>query len=677
MIDKCFLNAILGLMKKNGELDLMKKKEKLYQEIYTPGTVHYRRLNTDAQFIDDGMTAAFEGITDETFRFVQREQLSDPDQWARFVRQFRTQADADGGWRGEYWGKMMRGAAFVYSYTRDPALYTALTETVEDLLSAEDAEGRISTYAPDDEFRDWDIWCRKYVLLGLQYFLEICTDEALKARCVASMERQARYLMRHFGPDKKKITEVTPIWRGLAAASVLEPVVRLYDLTENKDYLAFAGWIVTLGGTSVADIYEIAFEGKTDPYQFPMTKAYEMISCFEGLLEYYRATGIEKYKTAAINFGERLAAAEITVIGSAGCTHELFDHAAWRQTDSRCTDVMQETCVTVTWMKFCLQLLCLTGNSAWADRFERAYYNAYLGAVNREKRVDGSVLGKWPQAKAVPLPFDSYSPLLSGVRGRRVGGLRLMADNHYYGCCACIGAAGIGMTHKAAVTLDGAGVVVNLFFPGTVQTRTPENRPLRLTFETDYPAGDTVRIRVETQAPEFFRIGVRVPDWSERVALTLSGDEIPAFSGSYSGMNHEWKTGDEIVLRLDLRTRVIRPAEWERDVIVADYHWTAHYMVPRVIEAPVDAQDYFALQRGPLMLARDRRLGEEPDAPVSVRCDENGFADLLPLAEKPFRCLTAFSVPQADGGSFPAVDYASAGKTMDERSRCACWIRKK
>ena len=644
------------------------------KELYAPGTVHHKRLQTDAQFLDDGMKAAFTGAADDVCRFVQREQLADRAQWARFVDQFRTEADDDGGWRGEYWGKMMRGAAFVYAYTRDERLYEILTGTVEDLLSAADADGRISTYPKESEFRDWDLWCRKYVLLGLQYFAEICKDASLTARCVAAMEKQVRYLMRFFGPDKKKITEATPIWRGLAAASILEPVVRLYDLTGDADYLAFAGWIVSLGGTSIADIYEIARAGNTDPYQFPMTKAYEMISCFEGLLEYYRATGDEACKTAVLRFGRRLADAEITAVGSAGCTHELFDHAAWRQTDRTCTDVMQETCVTVTWMKFCVQLLCLTGEACWADRFEQAFYNAYLGAVNTEKRVDQSVLLKWPDAVPAPLPFDSYSPLRPGARGRRVGGLRLMADGHYYGCCACIGAAGAGLAPKSAVTRTKTGVALNLFFPGGVQTRTPAGDGLRLELDTAYPVGGTVRVKVLPARPQRFSVAVRIPAWSGSAALSVNGEALSAVPGGYAVIERGWQAGDEILLSLDMSVRVLRPVKWKRDLIVADYHWRAHYMIPRVIEAPADIGDYVALRRGPLVLAADRRLGREPDAPVCVACAPDGSVAARPLRETPFPCAAAFLIPQTDGTDFPVVDYASAGKTMDEASRCACWL---
>ena len=53
---------------------------------------------------------------------------------------------------------------------------------------------------------------------------------------------------------------------------------------------------------------------------------------------------------------------EISIIGCSGCTHELFDHTAVRQTQTDYEGIVQETCVTVTWMKFCMQLLTLTGD---------------------------------------------------------------------------------------------------------------------------------------------------------------------------------------------------------------------------------------------------------------------------------------------------------------------------
>lgn len=70
-------------------------------------------------------------------------------------------------------------------------------------------------------------------------------------------------------------------------------------------------------------------------------------------MEYYRVTGVEEWKLAVIRFAKRVFASDITAIGCAGCTHELFDHSAVRQLDAAEKGVMQETCVTVTRMKLC------------------------------------------------------------------------------------------------------------------------------------------------------------------------------------------------------------------------------------------------------------------------------------------------------------------------------------
>jgi hypothetical protein len=135
---------------------------------------------TDQFYADYGNTFQYEGFMDQAYQFILCAQLMRADLWARFVQQFREDSDYEGGWRGEYWGKMMRGACLVYSYIKSPELYQILSNSVKDMMSTADENGRISTYGKNHELESWDMWCRKYVLLGMQYFLEICEDEGLK-----------------------------------------------------------------------------------------------------------------------------------------------------------------------------------------------------------------------------------------------------------------------------------------------------------------------------------------------------------------------------------------------------------------------------------------------------------------------------------------------------------------
>lgn len=51
-------------------------------------------------------TAQFTGWMDQVFTYIEEDQLLRRDLWKRFVNQFAQEdADFEGGWRGEYWGK--------------------------------------------------------------------------------------------------------------------------------------------------------------------------------------------------------------------------------------------------------------------------------------------------------------------------------------------------------------------------------------------------------------------------------------------------------------------------------------------------------------------------------------------------------------------------------------------
>ena len=629
-------------------------------------------------FCNDGNRYSYRGFIDRSIRYIEEFQLLDPVLWRRFVEQFRHNADsADAGWRGEYWGKMMRGACLIYSYTQNDALYRILTDTVKDILESEDALGRVSSYSVEREFDAWDMWSRKYVLLGLQYYLDICRDEAFAKTIVASMCRQTDYIISKIGPREEKklpITLATRHWRGLNSSSILEPIVRLYKLTGAQTYFDFATYIVECGGTDVANIFDLAYENDLLPYQYPVTKAYEMTSCFEGLLEYYYVTKNERYKTAIVNFANRLLESEFTVIGSSGCTHELFDHSFVRQANTTNDPVMQETCVTVTLMKFFLRLLLLTGDPKYADAFEISTYNAFLGSINNEKRI-GAVETDKNEWIFEPLPFDSYSPLTAGLRGIKIGGLKRMSDNHYYGCCACIAPAGCGLISQMHLTSSTDGLAINLYIDGTVQTQTPAGQDLTLLTETEYPKNGTVTVTLTLDAPEVFTCKLRNPAWSHHTAISVNGVPCTVTSG-YISLSREWKSGDRIVVELDMRTEAIFPTPYGTDILMNKVIWGHNYMVSTFDREDPLAKHHVALRRGPVMLAQENRLGYSVDDPIEVEIAADGYVNVtLPtVASSPYPCVVEALVPLKNGGQMLVTDYASAGKLWNEESKTAVWM---
>lgn len=636
------------------------------------------RLRTDNFFADYDSSYSYSGFMDKAMRYIEEFQLLKPELWWRFVQQFREDADGtDAGWRGEYWGKMMRGACFVYSYTKNAELYQILTQTVSDMMASAEKNGRISSYAVGREFDGWDIWGRKYVLLGMQYFLEICTNDEFAEEIIASMCGQVDYIISKIGngEDKKSITSATRHWRGLNSSSLIEPIVRLYSLTAEKKYLDFAKYIVECGGTDVTNIFELAYKNEFYPYQYPVTKAYEMTSCFEGLLEYYRITGEDWQKQAIINFADRILESDFTVIGCCGCTHELFDHSTVRQANTDNGEIMQETCVTVTLMKFFYQLNLLTGNSKYADAFEISLYNAYLGAINTEKVIEPTISKEHPDWNIEPLPFDSYSPLTAGTRGNGIGGLKLMSDNHYYGCCACIGAAGIGLVPKLQLLTTKNGFVMNLFISGTVETKTPKGNKVIFETKTEYPKDGKIAITIQLEKEEGFEFLIRNPYWSRATEIYMNCEKIDVNEG-YIHINKIWRSGDKVELSLDMRTEAIYPVSYGEQILMNKVIWGHNYMVPTYDKEDPLAHKHIALRRGPIMLAQESRLGYNVDEPVSVKVNADRTVDVILSKHDiaPYPHIVEVNIPLTSGSYMTVTDYASAGKLWTEESKMAVWM---
>ncbi len=594
----------------------------------------------------------FHGILEKSIRFIERNQIYDVNLWKKFVDQFRIHSDDDLGWRCEYWGKMMRGACMIIGYTKDDGFYRLIENSVRDMLTAQDELGRISAYPVEKEFDGWDLWGRKYVMLGMQYFLEICRDNELEQKIIVALCRHADYIIEHIGSGdgKKEICKASRHWQGLNSCSILEPMIRLYRMTGDKKYLHFGEYIISTGFIEGGNLIELAHKNKLAPYEYPVVKAYEMMSCFEGLLHYYRLTGSEKHRTALINFGKRIIDSELSVIGCSGCTHELFDNTALKQTQTGYKGIIQETCVTVTWMRLAEGLLELTGDVSYADAIERSFYNAYLGSFNTY-RVPFS---RYPQMNDVPqiMPFDSYSPLTADTRGRQIGGYQLFPDGSFYGCCACIAAAGSGIMPRFAALKSTNGLVISFYEEAEIRAKTPTGKEININIQTEYPLNGRVNFTLDLAESESFEIALRIPKWCRKATLRVNEEESRAYSG-YAPISRTWQDGDRITLDMPMNIEKIFPPK----------------------EA-LNSDAFAAYRRGAIVLAADARLAD-PYSAIEMPCDESGFVEgkVVPCPEIPDAEICV-EMKKTDGEAVRLINYSSAGKTWSADSACAAWLHR-
>lgn len=552
----------------------------------------------------------------------------------RIIKPYRDRQEENAGhWRCEYWGKWFTSAALGYSYAPTDAHRAKIAEGVRQLLSTQTPDGYIGTYKPDKHLGIWDVWGRKYTLLGLIAAYDLTGD----ATALAAARRVADHLIAEAPPGKFNLGENgIDVLKGLAPNSILEPMVLLHARTGEARYLDFARSLVAdwekpnkflpRGLQLIAS----AQQG-VPPLQIASPKAYEMMSCFEGLCELYRVTGDKTHLDAAVRFAHSIRRTELMVHGS-GSNHELWCDGTRHQTEILEQPV--ETCVTITWMKLCQQLLRLTGDPLWADELEISLYNALLGAMTPD--------GGW---------WAYFSPLA----GQRVPSHFQHADVQM-SCCAANGPRGLLLTPAWAVMTRADGVAVNLYAPGQASPKLPDGSEVRLVQQTDYPVNDTIRLTVSPTRPTKFALHLRIPAWSKTASLSVNGVPVQCRTGSYAAVTREWSPGDQVVLKLDLRGRA----------------------VPAPSGAP-----QLAVMRGPVLLALDNRIAQPQDAAVRLVADAEGYVDLKPAPTKPAAIWMVFEVPfevrpthffKHRQFTIAMCDFASAGNGWSSENLFRTWL---
>ena len=465
-------------------------------------------------------------------------------------------------WQSEFWGKYMHSAVPYLQYLGNGEremgdgewrtgngrlLKAAIDRGIERILASQEPNGYIGNYP--DELRcgeGWDVWGMKYTMMGLLHYYdgecEKCKMENVKckmdraSRALDACKRLCDYVIAELGPNGRRGRELwqTGNWCGYASSSILEPVMWLYKRTKDQKYLDFATYLVkgmtepesgprlldlALKGVSVAD--RNGYGNKPETHggyvmKHNRWKSYEMMSCYQGFLEYYEVTGRQDLFEAALKTAEDIVKEEINLAGGCACSEAWF-HGARKPHLPYVR--LQETCVTTTWMRFCEKLLDLTGDSKWADQIERTFYNAYLAAM----KADGA-------------EFAGYTPL---------SGNRYHGQHHCYmhtDCCTANGPRGFLCFLRELCRNDGKTATFNFYASALVKG---------FDMYSLYPRENMARIVSHTEGPLELRL--RIPSWSGSTVVKVNGAaQSGVKAGSYFSVKREWKLGDIVEIWFDM-----------------------------------------------------------------------------------------------------------------------------
>ena len=423
-------------------------------------------------------------------------------------------------WQGEHVGKFLHAATLAWVYTGDVKLKQKLDRVAARLIRTQEADGYLGTYPAGRRWTGWDVWVHKYDLIGLLTFYRYSRDAQALAAC-----RKIGDLLIDTFPAKKSIVR-SGEHQGMAATSVLEPIVLLYRTTGDPRYLQFARYVVRSwdepDGPHIARTLTTA-KSVADTGD---GKAYEMLSNLVGLCELARATGDRDYLTPVVNAWKDITAHKRYITGTASSfEHFQADYDLPNQPGAN----VGETCVTVTWIQMNVQLLRLTGDARFADELERSYYNHLAGA----QRPDG---GAW----CYYTPLEGVKPYSDATT-----------------CCLSSGPRGMALLPQIAYLKRAGGgkdaLLVNLFETSQA-TLSLGGQRVTITQSSHFPRAGQSTLTLHMAHPATFALGVRAPQWA--IPMTVQAPDGPTATAPHDGWlslpRRLWRNGDRLAVRFTL-----------------------------------------------------------------------------------------------------------------------------
>lgn len=443
-------------------------------------------------------------------------------------------------WSGEFAGKYLTGAVQLLRLTGSAPLRQRIARVVARLAELQDPDGYLGPYPKAERMAlwdstanesTWDLWNHYHLMLGLLLWFEDTGDR----RAFACARAIADLVCARFLETGTAIVDLSYKYSTEMNHAVLHGLALLHRITGTEAYLRMAEAVVgefrlrDRDGEPAGDYVRQALAG-AEFHHTPRPR-WESLHALMGLAELYYATGNPDYRTTVERFWWSIL------------RHDRHNNGGFSSGEGAVGNPYDpgsiETCCTVAWIAYGVEILRLTGNSIVADELELSTLNQVVGYQFR----DGG-----PCTYDTPMDGRRISAV-EHVQWQRLPGSEQMI------CCTANGPRGFGMISDWALMRDGDGLVLNWYGPSTMAARVGET-PVTLTQETEYPRAGRVRLTVDPEAPLSCALKLRIPYWSAKTAVSVNGSPVSGVTpGCYLNLERTWRPGDVVELDLDLSPR--------------------------------------------------------------------------------------------------------------------------
>jgi hypothetical protein len=194
-------------------------------------------------------------------------------------------------------------------------------------------------------------------------------------------------------------------------------------------------------------------------------------------------------------------------------------------------------------------MLQITGNALWADKIEKAVFNAGIGAITKDFRSE--------QYFSAPNQF--IATMTSNHLGYNDSRMAFL-PGHDTECCT--GNVNRFMPYYIDLmwleTRDN-GIAAALFGPGEIETKVGATKqPVKITETTKYPFEEKIDFTINTKKTVKFPFQLRIPAWCSNPSVAMNGKKLNAAlkPGEFYTIDRAFADGDKITLLLPMSIRI-------------------------------------------------------------------------------------------------------------------------
>jgi hypothetical protein len=214
-----------------------------------------------------------------------------------------------------------------------------------------------------------------------------------------------------------------------------------------------------------------------------------------------------------------------------------------------------ETCDVAAFTWTYLSMLRTTGESGYADRIEKAFFNAGPAPVARDfKKMSyyqsPNIYGAGNPREEPHNPGPGsygFTPIGHSVLCC-VGNLNRVIPNY--------------VMHMWMATLDG-GLAATLYGPSAVRTTVAGDVGINIKEATAYPFQESIVLTVHPEKDVVFPLYLRVPAWCHEPRISVNGAPVPVASRTkgFVVLARKWRDGDKVAVNLPMEVEIARGRE--------------------------------------------------------------------------------------------------------------------